>query len=242
MAETLKCTVSPTGAKIEKISWESSNKSIAIVNKNGKITGLKKGTATITIKSSLGVEDKCTVTVKANEVKMDIPTISQATPEYYNYKFPIHTSSSLPATGCGIVATTMILQYLTGDKSISVQTVATWADNNGHFNGKGSNGSLFDAAAQKWNVGNAIGVDTSDESSKTNAMKRVVEVLQNSQPVISYQLAGIFTQSGHFIVLSGITEDGKIYVNNPSDGSQGTYTQEQISASNKGYYIFNAKK
>ncbi|MFR3401322.1 MAG: Ig-like domain-containing protein [Blautia faecis] len=42
---------------------KSSNKKIAIVSKYGKITGKKKGTATITIKSGK-ITKKCKVKVK----------------------------------------------------------------------------------------------------------------------------------------------------------------------------------
>ena len=51
-------------------SWKSSNNKVAKVNKNGKITGVKKGTATITVTTVMGA--KVTVKVVVKEVK--IPT------------------------------------------------------------------------------------------------------------------------------------------------------------------------
>ena len=51
-------------------SWKSSNTKVAKVNKNGKITGVKKGTATITVTTVKGA--KVTVKVVVKEVK--IPT------------------------------------------------------------------------------------------------------------------------------------------------------------------------
>ena len=51
-------------------SWKSSNNKVAKVNKNGKITGVKKGTATITVTTVKGA--KVTVKVVVKEVK--IPT------------------------------------------------------------------------------------------------------------------------------------------------------------------------
>ena len=49
-------------ANSKKVTWSTSNKKIATV-KNGKITGKKKGTATITVTQN-GAKSKCKVTVK----------------------------------------------------------------------------------------------------------------------------------------------------------------------------------
>lgn len=48
----------------EKITWSSSNSKIASVDKNGKVSAKKAGTATITAKSSNGKKASCKVTVK----------------------------------------------------------------------------------------------------------------------------------------------------------------------------------
>ena len=52
---TLKVTYSPSNAKKETITWSSSNKKIASVNSSGKVTGISKGTVTITAKTSSGM-------------------------------------------------------------------------------------------------------------------------------------------------------------------------------------------
>lgn len=50
-------------------NWSSSNKKIVTVNKNGKITGKKAGTAVITVTTKKGATAKVTVTVKKKVVK-----------------------------------------------------------------------------------------------------------------------------------------------------------------------------
>jgi uncharacterized protein YjdB len=61
---TLKATVSPGNATNKNVTWTSSNKKVATVSSSGKVKGIKKGTATITVKTANGKTAKCKVTVK----------------------------------------------------------------------------------------------------------------------------------------------------------------------------------
>ena len=62
--ETLKATVTPDDATNSSVVWTSSNKNVAIVNANGRVTALSKGTTTITVTTVSGGETAtCTVTV-----------------------------------------------------------------------------------------------------------------------------------------------------------------------------------
>jgi hypothetical protein len=58
----LKAEVSPKNATV-KLTWKSSNSSVAKVSQKGVVTGVKKGTATITVRNSNGKSAKCSVTV-----------------------------------------------------------------------------------------------------------------------------------------------------------------------------------
>ncbi len=59
---TLKATLTPSNAST-KFTWSSSDKSVATVNSAGKVKALKKGTATITVKTSNGKKATCKITV-----------------------------------------------------------------------------------------------------------------------------------------------------------------------------------
>lgn len=61
-----------------KVKWSSSNKKVAVVDKNGKVTGKKAGSATITATLSNGSKATCKVSVKNNEFKAPKLTISEA--------------------------------------------------------------------------------------------------------------------------------------------------------------------
>ena len=64
---TLNPTLIPTDASTAGLVWSSDDKTVAAVNSKGEVTGLKEGTATITVKFSETVFDECVVTVKAAE-------------------------------------------------------------------------------------------------------------------------------------------------------------------------------
>ena len=61
----ISCTVRPNNANNKGVTWTSSDETVATVDENGVVTGLKKGTATITAtaQDGSGISDTCTVTV-----------------------------------------------------------------------------------------------------------------------------------------------------------------------------------
>ncbi len=59
---TLKATLTPAKATT-KLTWSSSNKKVATVSASGTVTGVKKGTATITVRTANGKTATCKITV-----------------------------------------------------------------------------------------------------------------------------------------------------------------------------------
>ena len=66
-SQTLKVKFKPSNTTIKKLKWKSSNKKVLTVNKNGKITAKKPGTATITATTTDG--SKKSVKIKIKVVK-----------------------------------------------------------------------------------------------------------------------------------------------------------------------------
>ena len=48
---TLQCIIAPTNASVKTLHWSSNNTDVAVVDNNGMVTGINKGTATITATS-----------------------------------------------------------------------------------------------------------------------------------------------------------------------------------------------
>ena len=61
---TLKATINPSNATNKTLSWSSSNPKVASMSAGGVVNAKKKGSCTITVKSSNGKTAKCQVTVK----------------------------------------------------------------------------------------------------------------------------------------------------------------------------------
>ena len=71
---SLTATVSPASASDTSLTWTSSNNKVATVDKNGKVKGVKKGTATITVKTANGQTAECKITV--SEVTLNVKSVT----------------------------------------------------------------------------------------------------------------------------------------------------------------------
>ena len=106
---TIKAKLSPKKPTYKKLSYTSSDKTVAKVSKKGKVTALKEGTAVITVKSKDGSNKKAkvTVTVRGNgsektspEVAPTIPTTEPTavtTPELQPTTDPESTTTTDPS-------------------------------------------------------------------------------------------------------------------------------------------------
>ena len=65
-SDTLRATVAPSNASDRSVTWSSSNTSVATVDSSGKVTAVKVGSATVTVKTTDGnFTAACAVTVSA---------------------------------------------------------------------------------------------------------------------------------------------------------------------------------
>lgn len=76
---TYKAEIKPTYASDKKVIWTSSNSSVATIDKNGKITGKKAGTAKIIATTSGGMTASKTIILEEIEIPVDSITLSPNT-------------------------------------------------------------------------------------------------------------------------------------------------------------------
>ncbi len=116
-------------------------------------------------------------------------------------------SDTIGNAACGPTALAIAVASLT-DNKVTPYDVAQWSVANGYrCEGNGSYQSLIPDGGRHYGLTvTSIGRDG----------KKLVEALKQGKLVIAIMSKGHFTNSGHFIVLRGVTEDGKILVADPA--------------------------
>ncbi len=116
-------------------------------------------------------------------------------------------SDCMAVTGCGPTCLSMVYCGLTGQPK-NPYAVAKRAQNNGYYiDGQGSTWDMMSTMAA--NMGLTVEDVTFDR-------EHVTKTLQEGSPIICIMGPGDFTASGHFIVLAGVDDDGKLIVNDPN--------------------------
>lgn len=112
------------------------------------------------------------------------------------------TSGTIGEAGCGPTSLSMVVSTLSG-KRVDPIAMADWSYQNGYrAEGNGSYHSLIPEGGRHF----GLQVDGTKEASK------IIDALTSGKLVIAIMSKGHFTSSGHFLVLRGVTEDGKILV------------------------------
>ena len=137
--------------------------------------------------------------------------------------YETYGSSYLAVTGCGPTCLAMAGYYLTGDETMNPLSLAQFAEQNGYYaKGYGSSWTLISEGAGK------LGLTATE---LPLVKKKMVNALEAGNPVILAMGKGDFTSTGHYIVLTGVTEEG-FRVNDPNsrENSKKLWTYEQLES------------
>lgn len=150
------------------------------------------------------------IDISGEYVANEIPLFLQTDTRWKN--FPYGRSGTIGSSACGPTSLAMIVVGLTGDTSVNPKVIADWSFANGYrVEGVGSSWGLFPAAATHWGI---------NCEELTVSATQISQRLREGKPVITSMDSGHFTSQGHFVVLRGITESGKILVNDPASRSR----------------------
>lgn len=116
-------------------------------------------------------------------------------------------SSCIAVTGCGPTCLAMVGYYLTGDPNMNPLQLAGFAEKNDYYEaGHGSSWTLISQG------GPELGLAVEELPLVEGVM---VEALEEGRPIILALGPGDFTTTGHYIVLTGVEEEG-FRVNDPN--------------------------
>ncbi len=142
--------------------------------------------------------------IGADFVAGNVPTLYQWD-ERWGYT--IYGPSPLAITGCGPTCLSMVLIGLTGDPTITPDKVAAYSLSQGFMTeDSGSLWQLMTDGALNWGVQVSEAYPSDEEYIKNT--------LESGQPIICSMQKGIFTDVGHFIVLTAYA-DGYVTVHDP---------------------------
>jgi hypothetical protein len=115
-------------------------------------------------------------------------------------------SSTIGEAGCGPTSMSIVISTLTGEAHDPVE-LSKWSVANGHrCEGNGSYHSLIPGAAEGYGLSCKGDLSAQD----------IVDALSSGKLVVAIMSKGHFTTGGHFIVLRGVTAEGKILVADPA--------------------------
>ena len=175
---------------------------------------------------------------------MSIPLFYQGDSRWWDKKFG---GGNMSSSACGPTCFAMVITYLTGNALYPDAVVDKIGKK--YSTSVGLDWSMFGEVAPEYGC-------TAKFCGAVNA-KGIVKALKENKPVIvstsGYGTTREFTKKGHFIVLRGLTEDGKILVNDPNDDETKKHYAKaydpdfivnecKANGSPKAYWVFEKKE
>jgi hypothetical protein len=116
-------------------------------------------------------------------------------------------TGTIASSACGPASLAIVVASMT-DNKITPKDVADWSVENGYrCEGNGSYHSLIPEGGAHYGLNvEGIGRDA----------KKLVQALEDGKLVIAIMTKGHFTKGGHFIVIRGVTSEGKLLVADPA--------------------------
>lgn len=122
--------------------------------------------------------------------------------------YDFYGNEYIAINGCAPTSLAMVAVGLTGNTNINPLVVSDYAYENGYYvNGVGSSWNLINEGAKHFGL-NSQGLPLSKSS--------ILSTLKEGYPIIATVGPGTFTSTGHFLVLTGLTDDGKVTINDPN--------------------------
>lgn len=170
------------------------------------------------------------ITISENETIDEVPNYYQ---NYFYYSFIPYGNGTLGSSGCGITCLAMVATYMLDDPDLTSDILA---EEFGSY--RGTNLERMEYASE------TLGLTYE----KTFKWKDVVSALEEGKiAIVLVNSKTKFTGEQHFILLTGINDDGKIMVNDPNyrnyetmaSGFENGFEQWEITSGFQGAWIYD---
>ena len=122
--------------------------------------------------------------------------------------YETYGNNFLAVNGCGPTCLSMVVCGLTGSTEWNPLAMAQFSETQGYYlPGHGTSWALMSSGAQ------TLGLNISYLPISADAIR---QALTNGQPLICSVVPGDFTYVGHFIVLTGLDNEGRVLLNDPN--------------------------
>lgn len=121
-----------------------------------------------------------------------------------------YAGATVKESGCGPTCLTMVYIWATGKTDMTPADMARFSEQNGYVQSGMTAWALMSEGASK------LGISSEVVPLDSTTM---LSVLEKGQPVIVSVKPGTFTTVGHFMVLEGVTKDGKVILHDPNSAA-----------------------
>ncbi len=176
-----------------------------------------------TVLSSLSFDNEAptaTSTPKDEWKQGTMPFLYQIDPEWKDLPY---AAGTIADSGCGPTALSMVYTCLTGNRDKDPAALAQFSTENGFIDQGLTSWLLMSDGARM------LGLQSTELPADAAVL---TSELESGHPVIAIMGPGIFTDTGHFIVLTGITDTGELIIHDPNseENSHKTWDAERILA------------
>lgn len=144
--------------------------------------------------------------------------------------YTVYNDDAFGMSGCGPTSMAMIYQGLTGNTDLTPYDMGEIAVENGYvIEYAGTSNDFFT------DIPGRLGLSCEMISENADA---ITETLAEGKPIIANVGQGMFTNFGHFFVLAGLTDDGKIILNDPYSASRSSQTWDPELIANESVALY----
>lgn len=138
----------------------------------------------------------------------EVPFLYQTDPQWAGHPY---AGGTVEKNGCGPTCLSMVYVSLTGRDDLAPSAMADFSERGGYTtDGMTTWALMTDGAAE-------LGLVPEELPASASAVR---DALLAGRPVICSVGPGDFTTTGHFVVLSGLTEDGEVVVHDPNSAER----------------------